>query len=151
MENIFILILGIATGAILTAKPDALRNMNPTAFGYTLLGLALFVASMVLEWIGFTCVMAAFVLYHAIGRDGWSTAIQGFFSFEWLRKMFRRKPKVEENPMEAEPRAVDPSEEVVDDPVAALDAARQDEAMQTENRDTASILADRPSSESSES
>jgi|APSaa5957512535_1039671.scaffolds.fasta_scaffold232739_2 hypothetical protein len=144
MEAIYILILGVAIGAILTAKPDALRNMNPTAFGYTLLGLALFGASLLLEWIGFTCVMVAFVLYHAIGREGWSTAIQGFFSFEWLRKVFRRKPKAEENPMEAEPRAVEPTEEVVDDPIAALDAAQQDEAMQTENAEGARLARDSP-------
>ena len=128
MEAIYILILGVAIGAVLTAKPDALRNMNPTAFSYTLLGLALFGASMVLEWIGFTCVMAAFILYHAIGREGWSTAIQDFFSFEWLRKIFRRKPKPED-PFDAP----EPSEEVVVDPVAALDAAQQDSAIQTED------------------
>lgn len=121
-SSIFVFILGLATGVILTAKPDALRNMNPVAFSYTLLGLALLCASLLVGWMGFTCVMVAFVLYHAIGREGWSTAIQSFFSFEWLRKLFRRKPKPEESPMEAQPVAVEPTEEVVDDPVAKQDA-----------------------------
>ena len=88
MDAIFILMIGIAIGVILTAKPDALRNMNPIAFNYTLLGLALFGASMLLEWIGFTCVMVAFVLYHVVN---WPIKISWDCSAFW--NLFKRKKK----------------------------------------------------------
>tara|TARA_Y100000034_G_C6831125_1_gene375141 strand:- start:215 stop:670 length:456 start_codon:yes stop_codon:yes gene_type:complete len=89
METIVVFLIGLATGVLLVAKPEVLRNLHPTAFAYSLLGLALFGASYALSWVGFTCVLSAFVLYHAIGRDGWSQAIRTFFSFQWLK----RKPK----------------------------------------------------------
>lgn len=149
MENsIVVFILGIVVGAVLTAKPDALRNMTPLAFGYTLFGLALAGATLLLEWAGFACVMSAFVLYHAVGRAG-SNAIQTFFSLKWLPS-FKRKKKNTTVPPDPNrghtpntPRTASrsvPTEEIVDDPVAKLDAER-DQALQTEDGKTLPITS----------
>lgn len=145
-SSIVIFILGIVVGAILTAKPDALRNMTPLAFGYTLFGLALVGSTLLLEWAGFACVVTAFVFYHAVGRAGWSNAIQSFFSFKWATGWRKKKAPSEavqpsswtpsEGPelIRQNPDEPRPSHEIVDDPIAKLDAAaEQDEALQTAN------------------
>lgn len=93
MENsIVVFILGLATGILLTARPEMLRNMGRTQYAYILLGLALLGASVMAGWIGFTCVIVAFVLYHVFNSEmrmpNWGNM------WKWIKSLFswRRKP-----------------------------------------------------------
>lgn len=86
--NVLYLVLGIAIGVLLTAKSvkDVVGGLPEAVVPYTLFGFLLFGATAALSWAGFTCVAMAFVLYHAVGREGWSQTIRTFFSFKWLRR-----------------------------------------------------------------
>lgn len=97
--SVMYLVLGIAIGVLLTAKSvkDVVEGLPEAVVPYTMYGLLLFGATAAIGWAGFTCVVMAFVFYHAIGREGWSQALQTFFSFKWLRRKEVTPPPAVEN------------------------------------------------------
>ena len=94
--NVVYLLLGIAIGVLFAAKPvkDLVEGLPEAAMPYTFFGLLLFGATAAIGWPGFTCVLVAFVIYHAVGREGWSQGIRTFFSFSWLKRK-RQTPEEE--------------------------------------------------------
>lgn len=73
--SILYLLLGIVIGILLTAKSakEVLSNLPEAVVPYTMLGLMLSDdLTAAIGWAAFTCVVVAFLFYHAIGREGWN-------------------------------------------------------------------------------
>ena len=109
--SVVYLLLGIAIGVLFAVKPVSdLMRLSEAVMPYTFFGLVLFGATAAIGWPGFTCVMVAFVLYHAVGREGWSEHIRTFFSFSWLKR--KRQTPEEEAIADAVVYEADHNEEV---------------------------------------
>jgi hypothetical protein len=87
------LVLGILIGVLLTAKPirDVVAALPGAAYAYILFGLLLFGATWALNWLGFTAVIVAYVLYQIVGRR--SEAIGNLLTLAWLKRQKKRKPE----------------------------------------------------------
>ena len=101
--NVLYLVLGIAIGVLLTAKSvrEVMAELPKAVYPYTIFGFLLFGASLFGAtaahdvaggWLGFTCVVVVFLLYHLIGSEGLPTPLRSFFSFKWLPWPKKKEP-----------------------------------------------------------
>ena len=66
------ILIGVALMVVFFAKPlhvfvKELSDENPRIFAYIVLCLVFMFASYLLGWLGFTCVVVSFLLYHMGG------------------------------------------------------------------------------------
>ena len=97
--NVLYLLLGIAIGVLLTAKSvrEVTAELPKAVYPYTIFGFLLFSATLfgdtaARQWLGFTCVVLAFLFYHLVGTEGWPTPLRSFFSFKWLPWSKKKEP-----------------------------------------------------------
>jgi hypothetical protein len=101
-SSIIILIVGVVLGIVMTAKPirEVLGAIPDPAYNYVLLGVILFVASWLLQWMGFTVVVTTYLLYQLFGvlmaeKKAWQK--QDFNVVRsWLKWAWPKRKKVPE-------------------------------------------------------
>ena len=117
MESLFVFVMGILVGVIVTAKNvgNFIRDLDDQrkgSFGFIVLGAVLCLTTWAMGWAGFVCVITVFVLYQFMS-EGLAPAIQKFFgSIKWPKK------KVEKPDFTTVPANVpNPSSSVIDGPI----------------------------------
>ena len=99
------LIIGIVLSVLFCAKPlnvfvKEIADTNPGLYAYSVLGLIFIAASWMLGWIGFTCILVTFVLYHTMksGTPQWLIGL-----WQHIKAFRTRTVKLEDESCQAQP------------------------------------------------